>query len=149
MKIGICGKMCSGKSTLAKKIIEYYYNDEYVKDSFAGKIYEIAHDVFNMKDKNRVLLQQIGTKMRDINKDVWINFIIKLNISSNVQEQRIRKLYKNTYNHHLNNRKHDSEINIDIIPDDKFNMIVQVDNKSIDDIIKEVIIALQKYNLHS
>jgi uridine kinase len=37
MKISICGKMCSGKSTLANKIIEQcseIYNEKYEKDSF-------------------------------------------------------------------------------------------------------------------
>ena len=40
MKIGICGKMCSGKSTFARLIKEK--NNKYVIGSFAGKVYEIA-----------------------------------------------------------------------------------------------------------
>mgnify|MGYP001244946027 CR=1 FL=1 len=76
MKIGICGKMCSGKTTLANKIIDFNKNKKYVKDSFANKVYEIAYELFNMKEKDRYLLQQIGTNMRNIDNNVWINYII-------------------------------------------------------------------------
>ena len=41
------------------------------------KIKDIAKDLFNMKEKNRKLLQDIGTKMREIDKDVFANYVIK------------------------------------------------------------------------
>ena len=74
MKIAIVGKMCSGKSTLANtiKIID----KQYTIYSIGGKVKEIACDLFNMKTKNRQLLIDIGMKLRDINNDVWINYII-------------------------------------------------------------------------
>ena len=74
IKIAIIGKMCSGKTTLANKIIGYYkYRGiNILKRSFSDKLYEICRNLFNMKDKNRELLQQVGTKMREIDKDVWI-----------------------------------------------------------------------------
>ena len=33
-------------------------------------------DLFNMKEKDRSLLVNIGTKMREIDENVWINYII-------------------------------------------------------------------------
>ena len=74
MKIGICGQMCSGKTSVANYIISkdnYYY-----KTSFAKKLKEIATDLFNMEGKNRELLINIGTKMREIKSDVWVNYTI-------------------------------------------------------------------------
>ena len=68
-KIAITGKMCSGKTTIANYLIEK--NNQFVKISFADKVKEIATDLFNMKEKNRYLLQSIGTKMREIDEDVW------------------------------------------------------------------------------
>ena len=75
MKIAITGKMCSGKSTLAQIIKET--NQEYVIYSFGLKIKELAKDIFNMKEKDRTLLTSIGTKMREIDPEVWTNYIIK------------------------------------------------------------------------
>lgn len=76
MKIGICGQMCSGKSTVAKYIVSNNKENKFVINSFAKKVKEIAIDLFNMKEKNRELLVNIGTKMREIDKDVWANFTI-------------------------------------------------------------------------
>ena len=77
MKIAICGKMCSGKTTLANMIKRM--DDRYTIYSFASKIKEIASDVFAMKDgtKDRTLLTSIGTKMREIDQDVWIKYVLK------------------------------------------------------------------------
>ena len=36
----------------------------------------IANDLFFMKEKDRILLQQIGTKMREIKDDVFVNYVI-------------------------------------------------------------------------
>ena len=58
MRIAICGKMCSGKSTLAEYIknkIEEELKCNIVIDSFAKKVYDIAYELFNMKEKNRKL----------------------------------------------------------------------------------------------
>ena len=77
MKIAICGKMCSGKTTLANMIKRM--DERYTIYSFASKIKDIAADVFEMKDgtKDRTLLTSIGTKMREIDPDVWINYVLK------------------------------------------------------------------------
>ena len=74
MKIAITGKMCSGKSTIANMIC--MLDSHYKIYSFAQKIKEIAHDLFNMKYKDRQLLIQISNSMKDINSNVWINYLL-------------------------------------------------------------------------
>jgi hypothetical protein len=44
--------------------------------SFAGKLKELATELFGMEDKDRKLLQDLGGKMREINEDVWLNYTI-------------------------------------------------------------------------
>ena len=43
--------------------------------SFADKIYDIAYDLFDMKEKDRKLLQDIGQKMREIDEKIFIKYI--------------------------------------------------------------------------
>lgn len=171
MRIAICGKMCSGKSTLANYIKYTYSKYNFTIDSFAKKIYELAKELFNMKEKNRSLLISIGTKMREIDNNVWCNyienkyknedyiiiddlrfeneakmlkknnfFLIKLNISNELQEKRIKNLYKN-YDDHLNKRNDESELNIDCIDEKYFDLVINVDKK-------DPVIFIQKYILN-
>ena len=140
MKIAITGKMCSGKSTLAKKIVER--DGRYKIFSFGKKVKEVAQDLFNMEEKDRSLLVSLGTKMREINPDVWTNYIlrqtegvshciidelryqneyealsragfhiIQLIIDETNQKERIIKNYPNNYQDHLKNCTHSSEKN--------------------------------------
>lgn len=140
MKIAITGKMCSGKSTLAQIIREN--DNKYVIYSIGQKVKDVAKEIFDMKDKDRTLLTSIGSKMREIDSEVWINYVIKqtenkshciiddlryqneyetlvkngfkiiqLHISEDLQEKRIKEVYPNNYNDHLDNRKHLSEQN--------------------------------------
>ena len=170
MKFAITGKMCSGKSSLAKLILE---NDKrYEIFSFGKKVKEVAEDLFNMKEKDRSLLVNIGTKMREIDENVWINYIInqtkdkdycviddlryqneydalykngfniiKLIVDNKTQEERIKNIYPNNYQDHLNNRNHISERN-------EFNwkeepLIIDTTNiknlEDINDIVKNII----------
>jgi len=73
MKIAISGKMCSGKSFITNLLIKHFEkeNKHFKKLSFADDVYKIARELFNMKTKNRQLLQSIGTKMREIDPDIW------------------------------------------------------------------------------
>jgi len=76
MKIAISGPMCSGKTTIANLICNLY--PDYKIYSFGGKIKELAKELFDMGDiKDRSLLINIANKMKDINKDVWINYLLK------------------------------------------------------------------------
>jgi cytidylate kinase len=76
MKIAIHGKMCYGKTTLANIIKEF--DNDYKILSFGQKVKDIAKDLFNMKYKDRTLLTSIGTKMREIDSDVWTNYTINM-----------------------------------------------------------------------
>lgn len=75
MKIAIHGKMCYGKTTLANIIKQL--DNSYEILSFGQKVKDIATDLFNMQHKDRTLLTSIGTKMRDIDSDVWANYTIE------------------------------------------------------------------------
>ena len=75
MRIAIAGKMCSGKSTIANMIVQY--NSNYKIYSFGQKIKDIAIELFNMKQKDRSLLVQIGGHMREIDNNVWADYLMK------------------------------------------------------------------------
>jgi len=74
MKIAITGKMCSGKTTVANIIQQF--DPTYEKYSFGQKVKDIAIDLFDMKNKDRSLLVQIGGYMRDIDNNVWTNYLM-------------------------------------------------------------------------
>ena len=118
------------------------------------------------------LLVNIGTKMTEIDENVWINYIInqtkdkdycviddlryqneydalykngfniiKLIVDNKTQEERIKNIYPNNYQDHLNNRNHISERN-------EFNwkeepLIIDTTNiknlEDINDIVKNII----------
>ena len=75
MKIAITGKMCSGKSSIANLLVEG--DNRFQIYSFGQKVKDVAKDLFDMKEKDRTLLTSIGTKMREINPDVWVNYVIR------------------------------------------------------------------------
>ena len=139
MKIAIAGKMCSGKTTLCNHIIDHY--PHHIKKSIAGKVKEIATEMFGMKEKDRKLLQQIGTQFRTIDNNVWINYVVKdnlpnviiddlrylneakilkengwyiirININEKLQTERIKQTYNN-WEDHIQNINHESELEID------------------------------------
>jgi len=80
MKIAIAGRMASGKTTLAQELVKDFQRNgqEASIVSLAGKVKEIATDLFGMTEKNRPLLQQIGMKMREIEPDVWLDYVINI-----------------------------------------------------------------------
>ena len=142
MKIAITGKMCSGKSTLANYICSI--DNRYQIFSFGKKVKDVAYDLFKMDPeiKDRTLLTSIGTKMREIDPDIWTKYIIhqtkdiehciiddlryqneyeylikndfkiiQLIITPEIQEERIKQIYPNNFQDHLDNRNHISEKN--------------------------------------
>ncbi len=74
MKIAITGKMGSGKTYLAENISKKY---GFYKASFAGRVKELASELFNMRGKDRGLLINFATKMREIDEEVWIRSMMK------------------------------------------------------------------------
>lgn len=75
MKVAICGKMCSGKSHLAKLIVNKY--PEYKILSYGQKVKDIASEMFGMTTKDRSLLIQVASKLREIDPDVWSKYVLK------------------------------------------------------------------------
>ena len=156
MKIGICGKMCSGKTTIAKHLKEK--NDTFHITSFATKLKEIAKNLFNMQKKDRQLLIQIGQKMREIDPDVWIKstireankyqnviiddiryqnelltlkkekwILIKLKISKELQLQRLKQTYPETWESHLKYINDNSESQLDDLDETHFDFVIDID----------------------
>lgn len=80
MRIAIYGKLNSGKSTLAKYITDNFL-EPYRKLSFADNVYLVAYKLFNMKEKDRTLLQNIAQKLREIDNYVFVNSTIKESLS--------------------------------------------------------------------
>jgi len=74
MRIAIGGKAGVGKTTMARYLAEKY---DYKIISIADQVKFIAHLIFDMKNKDRGLLQDIGKKMREIKPTVWIDYTIK------------------------------------------------------------------------
>ena len=77
MRIAITGKMCSGKTTLCDYLCSVEPRFEVF--SFGRKVKDCATDLFGMNPlvKDRPLLISLGQKMREIDSEVWINYVIK------------------------------------------------------------------------
>ena len=67
--------MTSGKSTCCDYL--QTLEPSFKITSFAKMVKHIATDIFFMKHKDRVLLQQIGRKMREIRPTVFIDYVIQ------------------------------------------------------------------------
>ena len=88
MKIGLVGKMCAGKTHVSNILSR---RCALKKFAFADKVKDIARDLFNMKQKNRELLQKIGQSMRVIDQYVWINYLLyKINDEERIIVDDIR-----------------------------------------------------------
>ena len=77
MKLAITGKMCSGKTTLCNNLC--FIEPRFQIFSFGKKVKEVATDLFDMDPsiKDRSLLTSLGQKMREVDSEVWINYVIK------------------------------------------------------------------------
>ncbi len=82
VKIAICGPMASGKTWLANKLCDEFGLN---KISLAAQVKVVARDLFFMdpEHKDRILLQEIGKKMRDIRPSVWVDYMLN---SENAQD---------------------------------------------------------------
>jgi len=74
IRITFTGKAGAGKTLAANHLVNRY---GFVKYSISSKIKEIAKDLFGMENKDRRLLQDIGTKMREIKPTVWVDYLIR------------------------------------------------------------------------
>jgi dephospho-CoA kinase len=73
-RIAFTGRMGTGKSSVADFLVKSFGFKRY---SFAAKLKEIASDLFGMNTKDRLLLQTLGTKIREVEQDSWANFVVK------------------------------------------------------------------------
>ena len=177
IKIAICGKMGSGKTTLANNII--INHSHFKKHSLAAGVKKFARFVYDIPEekKDRVLFQKIGDGARnELFEDIWITTmlrqcgedeyliaddvryyneviklkeqgwnLIKINISNELQEQRIKKAYPNDWLTHLSSRKHNSETEMDTIPNEFFDLILEAkDDSSNDNKINVFLISKSK-----
>ena len=166
MKLAITGEMASGKTSIAKYLVEKY---NFTKFSFADDVKLYATEIFdmNMNVKNRKLLQQFGSKMKEIDENIWIkrldfkikdisdNIIIddlrypneelylksngfkilKLDIETELQINRLKNTYFNDFDMHIECKKHDSEIHTKFLYHDFYYLI----NKNTEKFIYEYI----------
>jgi hypothetical protein len=154
--IAFYGKMGAGKSTLANALKNYYKtgSTEYhpVIYSFGTGVKKCAKDYFDTDKKDRDLLVGIGMGLRDVQQNVWVDYlhrtmqrdtkkcqqlkmrhmpivddlrfkneydylkengfkIIKVSIDPLRQEYRLRKLYPEDWDTHINYSSHVSENN--------------------------------------
>ena len=75
LRIAVSGKMRSGKDTLAERLVERY---GFKRFAFADRLKEVARELFDMPmgAKNRRLLVELGRKMCEIDKMVWVNYVL-------------------------------------------------------------------------
>lgn len=155
MKIAICGKMASGKTTLADWFVEHH---DFQKISLAAKVKSIGKDLFGMVHKDRRLLQKIGMKMREIREDVWIDYLInhegdnlivddvrfineaeklkaagwtilRINIDDDLQKSRLQTTYPADWEVHWNSRGDSSEAQVDLIATELLDLEITAINK--------------------
>jgi len=111
----ICGKMGSGKTSIKDLIMNSVYPNVYRHIAFGDKVKDIARNLFNMVDKDRDLLVSIGTKMREIDSNVWVNYVKKTMIDNPQQLYIIDDLrYINEYKELMNTNRRWFVINIKI-----------------------------------
>ena len=77
MKIAVCGRMRSGKDTFANRLVEEYGFKEF---KFSLGINEIINKYFPehafSEERPRKHQQFIGQGMRQLDKDVWVNYTL-------------------------------------------------------------------------
>ena len=163
MKIAIYGPMCSGKTTIATMIQEI--NPNYKVYSFGQKIKDLAKELFNMEGKDRSLLINIADKMRDIDEDVWAKYIINLTknqthciiddlrfqnelnylhdwkiicLTTPLEERikRIKELYPENFQDHINNMNHKSETDTLSLPEDTVYINTDISKEKLKNIVK-------------
>lgn len=69
----LTGKQRSGKDTVADLLVAHF---GFRKINLADKVKDIATDLFKMEGKDRGLLIQIGSHMRAIREDVWVDYLL-------------------------------------------------------------------------
>ncbi len=155
-KIAITGKMGSGKTSLCNYIIknnsqfEKYSFATRVKElavelfnmnkkdrglliNFANKMRDIDPDVWaryvinQTKLKDKVLIDDLRylNEYHLLKQNGFI--IVKLDISEQLQEHRLKKTYPDNFQSHLDYRENISESNLDQLKDEDFDLVIKCD----------------------
>lgn len=83
--IGFGGGFCAGKTTACRFLQEDF---DFIEMNFADKLKNLCKELFDMENKDRGLLQKMGLALRDIDENVWVNYIFK-KIDSDFSFKRI------------------------------------------------------------
>tara|TARA_B100000925_G_scaffold285373_1_gene261618 strand:+ start:52 stop:576 length:525 start_codon:yes stop_codon:yes gene_type:complete len=167
MKIAFIGKICSGKSTLAQYLKD---NHNYDILSFGEPVKRYAKDIFGLDNKNRIIIQDFAQKVKEIDFDVWVKYLIrnfknisntnividdlrfpneykalknenfvfiKLDIDKELQVKRIKKIYRDSWETHIQRLDNISESYIDKLDAD-FTIKIENDTFSIEPILNEI-----------
>ena len=174
VKIAICGKMASGKTTMAEKFVKQH--DSFGRFSLAKAVKRFARFVYDIPEdhKDRVAFQKIGDGARqELYENIWLdtllneikihetinelengnegfvtNFVIddvryvnevvnlknegwiviKIQIDDELQIKRLKERYPNDWETHVGARHHASESEVDMIPNELFDVIVNASN---------------------
>lgn len=90
MKIALTGKICSGKSFVSNMLVK----EGFSRVGFGDGVKKYCNELFDMKQKNRKLLQDFAQSLKEIDKNVWINYLDKyirtLPINSNIVVDDLR-----------------------------------------------------------
>lgn len=70
--IGFGGGFCAGKTTACHMLVG---NFNFYEMNFADKLKNLSKDLFDMQIKDRGLLQKFGVALRDIDENVWVNYL--------------------------------------------------------------------------
>ena len=167
MKIAIHGPMGSGKTTLAK--ILQQRNSQYEIFSFGQKVKDIATELFGMdpQQKDRSLVINVATRMREIDPDVWAKYVMKqtetkshciiddlrfqnelnflqgwkiISLQTPYEERvkRIQSIYPDTYKDHIQNMNHPTETESLSFPENTYFMdTINPDLKDLFDFLKD------------
>tara|TARA_X000000368_G_scaffold338298_1_gene276243 strand:+ start:786 stop:1304 length:519 start_codon:yes stop_codon:yes gene_type:complete len=146
MKIAIIGNICSGKTTLANTLshrynlqriafadsVKYYvkdifkvvHKDRKLIQDFAEKMREIDEDIWVKKVQDKIQNKEdiVIDDLRFLNEYKMLKankfFIVKLKISKETQIQRIKQLYVQDAEEHIERLNHISESYIDSLKED-------------------------------
>lgn len=165
VKIAFCGKMASGKTTMADELCEVLEKSR--KYSFAAGVKDFGRFLFDIPEgvKDRVKFQKVGDGARRfIGEDVWVNalftkvrgdvsvrnhilddcryanevkklkadgwYVVLLDISDELQVERLKNTYPKDWQKHIDARNHPSELDVDKIDKNLFDLIINVGNDS-------------------